>query len=317
MRARAALVVVLVGVCALDAGARTPSAPTAPTQPSSEGESSAGIVTLRVPSADAILIREGLFMMGSSAEDAQAARRLCAAEPMDKPCADMRFIEEYPAHEVFVSDYWMDRTEVTVAQYRRCVAAGSCLEPPYASGSARFDQPNFPVINVTWLDATNYCHWAGGRLPTEAEWERAARGTKGRRFPWGNVYNGALANHGKVFGEVMHNREPWIVWASSDDEDDSDGFLEIAAVDSFRDGRTPDGFADLAGNVEEWVADYFEPQYPEGSFVNPRGPDQGTFRVIRGGSYIHGRHQMRTTLRRFDLPSIRRPWRGFRCVRTP
>ena len=319
MRPNAALVLVVLGICTTRASARTPSSPATPSQPTSEAQTSAGMITLRAPGPDSILIREGLFIMGSSAEDIALAHTLCAAEPMAKECPEARFAEEHPAHEVFLSDFWMDRTEVTVAQYRRCVAAGPCLEPPYASGATRFDHPNFPVVNVSWYDATNYCTWAGGRLPTEAEWERAARGLKGRRFPWGNVYNGALANHGKVFGELLDNRTmlKWLVVASSEDEDDSDGFLEIAPVGSFREGRTPDGLHDLAGNVEEWVFDYFEAQYPEGSLVNPRGPEQGTFRVLRGGSYIHGRHQLRTTSRRFDMPTMRRPWRGFRCVRTP
>lgn len=257
--------------------------------------------------------------MGSSADDIALARTLCAGEPMGHNCSDFRFVEEYPAHEVFLSDYWMDRTEVTVSQYRRCVAAGQCFEAPYASGTTRFDQPDFPVVMVNWFDATNYCTWVGGRLPTEAEWERAARGLKGRRFPWGNVYNGGLSNHGRVLGELMHNdsRLLWIVVGPAEEHDDSDGFFEVAPIASFRDGRTPDGFHDLAGNVEEWVFDKFQPQYPEGSVVNPRGPEQGGARVLRGGSYMHGRHQLRTTARHFDMALVRRPWRGFRCVRDP
>jgi formylglycine-generating enzyme required for sulfatase activity len=276
-------------------------------------------VVLRVPGPDAILIREGTFTMGSSAVEIESARTLCLGEPMAEMCADTRFIDEYPDHEVFLSEYWMDRTEVTVGQYRRCVAAGHCLEAPYASGAARFEQPNFPVVMVSWYDATNYCVWAGGRLPTEAEWERAARGTKRHRFPWGNTFNGALTNHGKVLGELMHNRRnyEWLVVDATNVPDDSDGFLEIAPVGSFPEGRTFDGFQDLAGNVEEWVSDRFQPQYPEGSLVNPHGPETGIGRVLRGGGYMHGRHQLRTTARRVDLPSIRAPWRGFRCVRNP
>lgn len=317
MRAKAALVLVVLGMSVARANARTPSLAPSPALPTSEAQTSAGLVTLHAPSADAILIREGTFTMGSSADDIALARTLCMGEPMASKCSDFRFVEEYPAHEVFLSDFWMDRTEVTVTQYRRCVAAGQCLEPPYASGASRFDQPDFPVVMVNWFDATNYCTWAGGRLPTEAEWERAARGLKGRRFPWGNVYNGGLTNHGKVLGELMHNRLQWLVWSPAEAHDDSDGFLELAPVASFRDGRTPDGFHDLAGNVEEWVFDNFQPQYPEGSALNPRGPDQGPYRVLRGGSYTHGRHQLRTTARHFDIPGMRRPWRGFRCVRNP
>lgn len=317
MRAKTALVLVVFGLCVTQANARTPSLAPSPALSTSEAQTSSGVVTLRTPGPDAILIREGSFTMGSSAEDIALARTLCAGEPMAHNCSDFRFVEEYPAHEVFLSDFWMDRTEVTVAQYRRCVAAGQCLEPPYASGASRFDEPDFPVVMVNWFDATNYCKWVGGRLPTEAEWERAARGLKGRRFPWGNVYNGSLTNHGKVLGELMHNRVLWAVASPAEANDDSDGFLELAPVASFRDGRTPDGIHDLAGNVEEWVFDTFQPQYPEGSVVNPRGPEQGLGRVLRGGSYTHGRHQLRTTARQFDGASARRPGRGFRCVRDP
>lgn len=317
MRSAWAVVIATLGLSATQARAHGP-APILPVRPAEvEASTTSGVVALQTPGPDAILIREGTFTMGASAAEIEGARMICLGEPMAAPCSDTRFIEEYPDHEVFLSDFWMDRTEVTVAQYRRCVASGDCLEPPYASGAMRFDQPNFPVTMVSWYDATNYCRWAGGRLPTEAEWERAARGTKRRHFPWGNVYNGALSNHGKVLGELTHNdpRISWLVWASSEDPDDSDGFLELAPVGSFRDGRSPEGFMDLAGNVEEWVSDYFQAQYPKGSLVNPKGPDSGPYRVSRGGGYMHGRHQLRSTSRRFELPSTRRPWRGFRCVR--
>ncbi|MBK9263833.1 MAG: SUMF1/EgtB/PvdO family nonheme iron enzyme [Polyangiaceae bacterium] len=317
MRLKAALVFAVLGMCSAGAFARAPTPPVAPAKPTSEGQTAGGMITLRTPGPDAILLRAGLFTMGASSDDMAFARALCAAEPMGKPCGDGRFSEEYPPHEVYLSDVWIDRTEVTVAQYRRCVAAGQCLEPPYASGAARFDQPDFPVVMVSWFDATNYCAWAGGRLPTEAEWERAAKGTRGRRFPWGNVYNGSLANHGKVFGELVHEALPWFVVNASETHDDSDGFTELAPVGSFRDGRTPDGIYDLAGNVDEWIHDYFKPEYPQGSLVNPRGPDQGELRVVRGGSYIHGRHQLRTTARQYDRPTRRWPWRGFRCARDP
>ncbi len=302
MRPKAALVLVVLGMCTAPAAARPPAPPLTPAPPATEAHTSAGVVTLRTPSSDAILLREGVFTMGSSATEMANARSLCALEPMGRDCPEQAFEEEYPPHEVYLTDVWIDRREVTVAQYRRCVVAGQCLEPPYASGGKRFDEPHLPVVMVNWFDATNYCKWSGGRLPTEAEWERTAKGLKGRRFPWGNLYNGALLNHGKLSWEEL---------------DASDGFLELAPVSSFPDGRTPDGFEDMAGNVEEWVNDYFAPRYPEGSVVNPKGPESGEVRVLRGGGYVHGRPHLRTTARRYDLPSMRRPWRGFRCAREP
>jgi formylglycine-generating enzyme required for sulfatase activity len=201
---------------------------------------------------------------------------------------------------VYLSDFWIDRTEVTVAAYGRCVAAGACAPPPYAEGGERFDRPDYPVVLVSWNDARRFCAWAGGRLPTEAEWERAARGLTGRRYPWGNVYNPFLANHGAF---------------AFDELDARDGFLELAPVGSFRDGRTPDGIDDLAGNVEEWVFDWFAQEYPKVSAVNPKGPDMGDRRVVRGGGYAHARPWLRGSAREKMAPGERAPWLGFRCAR--
>jgi formylglycine-generating enzyme len=182
------------------------------------------------------------------------------------------------AHEVMLSAYYIDRTEVTVAAYRRCVTLGRCAEPPYASGGQRFDRGDYPVTLVSWNDADEYCRFAGGRLPTEAEWERAARGTDGRHFPWGNLYNKRVANHGALGLE----NGPF----SLENADDSDGYFELAPVGSFPAGRSPDGIDDLAGNVEEWVADAiddFNARYSAVSEVNPKGAGIGLFRGVRGG----------------------------------
>ena len=116
---------------------------------------------------------------------------------------------------MWLSPFYLDATEVTVADYGRCVAASECAPPGFSPGDKRFDQPNFPVTHVSWDDAAKYCAWSGGRLPTEAEWELAARGVEGREFPWGMNYNTHLCNHGAL---------------AADETDATDGFVhELAA----------------------------------------------------------------------------------------
>ncbi len=258
-----------------------------------------GVVALRSPGPERILIRAGTFTMGSDEQEIALALSACKQEAARDECVEEMFASEFAPHPVYLDDYWIDRNEVSVARYRQCVTAGRCSLPPYGSGGERFDRPDFPVTLVNWSDAVDFCTWAGGHLPTEAQWERAARGIGGRRYPWGRIYNPFLANHGRF------------AW---DDLDASDGFLELAPVGSFVDGRTPDGIFDLAGNVEEWVGDWFSPEYPSQSAHNPRGPDIGDERVVRGGSYVHARAWLRGAARGRDLPSARRSYRGFRCA---
>jgi formylglycine-generating enzyme required for sulfatase activity len=252
--------------------------------------------------------------MGSTENEVRFAIALCRKEPRGDDSCEKLFVNEMEAHEVTLSAYYIDRTEVTVAAYKRCVELGRCSAVPYASGAQRFDRPDYPVTLVTWNDADQYCQFAGGRLPTEAEWERAARGASGRRFPWGSVYNKNLANHGSF---------------AFDDTDDGDGYSELAPVGSFPLGRTPDGIDDMAGNVEEWVADAFDDasQYPSASEVNPKGTGSGVLRIARGGAYKGypgplgmtgigaGAPWMRGASRGLPhLASERQTFRGFRCV---
>jgi formylglycine-generating enzyme required for sulfatase activity len=274
----------------------------------------APIVALRAAGPRQVLIRAGTFVMGSSRDDNDEAVELCKRDwPVDT--CEKIFVNEFDSHEVSLSAFYIDRTEVTVADYRRCVELGRCTLPPYAAGGQRFDRPDYPVTLVTWNEANDYCRFAGGRLPTEAEWERAARGTSGRRFPWGNTYNKTFCNHGAA------------MLAVHDVTDDGDGFAELAPVGSFPQGRTPDGIDDLAGNAEEWVQDaiddFFGAHYPAASEVNPKGASAGAFRVARGGSYgssLQGSWfagtpaWLRGAARRFRPASERDPARGFRCV---
>jgi formylglycine-generating enzyme len=266
------------------------------------------MVALRAAGPSQILIRAGTFKMGSSTEEIEFAIELCKKDWHGADACEKPFVNELEQHEVTLSAFFIDRTEVTVAAYRRCVELGRCTAPPYASGGQRFDRPDYPVTLVSWNDANDYCRFAGGRLPTEAEWERAARGIAGRRFPWGTTFNKNLCNHGA---------------AGLDNTDDSDGFAELAPVGSFPAGRTPDGIDDMAGNVEEWVADaiddFFGAHYPSTSEVNPKGASAGAFRVLRGSAYatdyLSGTAWLRGAARIFRPASERRTFRGFRCVR--
>jgi formylglycine-generating enzyme len=271
-----------------------------------------GFVALKTPAPERVLIRGGTFMMGSTDDEIEHARMLCKREPLgeDGRCrvdevprddGEPPFSDEASQHEVMVSDFWLDRTEVTNARYRRCVAAGRCALPPYSAGAERFDRPELPVILVNWPEAVAFCEWDGGRLPTEAEWERAARGLNGRRYPWGEVYNPFLANHGQL---------------AFDSHDAGDGFFEIAPVGSFPDGRTPEGLEDMAGNVWEWVGDWYGKEYPRVSAVNPKGPEEGDYRVLRGGSYSSPRPRLRGSARNAAPPGLRETTVGFRCARS-
>jgi formylglycine-generating enzyme required for sulfatase activity len=263
------------------------------------------VLVLHAPGPAAVLIRGGVFVMGSPAEEIALAREQCVREPRGEDCGNRElfpslFADELEPHSVLLGDFWIDRTEVTIRDYRRCADVGSC-RPLGSEGhglAARADDQ--PVTLVTWDDASAFCRWQGGRLPTEAEWERAARGWAGRRYAWGETYNRSLLNHGRF------------AW---DPHDQSDGFATIAPVGSYPAGATPEGVVDLLGNVEEWVADWYTPAYGPDLAVDPRGPETGDVRVVRGGSYQSAAAWLRAAARSYDIPSRARAWRGFRCAR--
>jgi formylglycine-generating enzyme len=263
----------------------------------------ARVVTLHAPGATMLRIPAGRFEMGSTLKAIMGAAELCQKDAPTQACRPQLFANEQPLHTVELSAFWLDRTEVTVEAYERCVEQRRCAEPPYVEGAARFREANFPVSFVTWEDAQNYCRWRGARLPTEAEFERASRGLNRRRFPWGEFYNSHLANHGR-YGIAA--------------TDASDGFEELAPVGSFANGRTPDGFMDLAGNVAEWVSDRYEPRYPEAS-KDPQGPAASATnrdRVTRGGHFRSPPVWLRGAARDFHEPGERLPYLGFRCARS-
>jgi eukaryotic-like serine/threonine-protein kinase len=217
---------------------------------------------------------------------------------------------EGPAHDVYVDAFWIYQTEVTNAMYQACVAEKACPKPLRNESRTVADYytaekfADYPVIQVNWVAAVAYCQWAGGRLPTEAEWEKAARGTDGRLFPWGNT---PLASD---LASFCGSNCPGIEKESIDD-----GYREIAPVGIFPAGASPYGALDMAGNVWEWVFDYFDQNYYSRSeYDNPRGPASGSRRVIRGGSWFNPVDGLRTVSRASLPPQDGLDTVGFRCV---
>jgi formylglycine-generating enzyme required for sulfatase activity len=263
-----------------------------------------GVVTLRSPSPSSIRVAAGSFVMGSTGVEVVDAVTRCSKEPLAHRCNETLFSDEMPRHTVTLSSYWLDRSEVTVVEYQRCVALRRCRAAPHSAGARRFNRPMFPVSLVTWEDAQDFCRNRGGRLPTEAEFERAARGVERRTYPWGNLYNSRAANHGRL---------GW------DTTDVSDGYAELAPVGSFPTGSTKDGFLDLAGNVAEWTLDRYLPAYSDAKVKDPRGPNAppaGPERVVRGGHYSQAAPWLRGAARQRADPALRRPFLGFRCARS-
>jgi len=276
-----------------------------------ELEASGGVLILTSRASPMILVPRSTFTMGSTYDDVVAALADCQTQTPGHRCDATRFSDETPQHTVTLSAYWLDRFEVTVAEYARCVSASRCNALPLGGGAHRFDQPSYPASLVTWEEARAYCAFRGARLPTEQEFERAARGTSGRRFPWGNLYNSRASNHG------AYDWSDPLALVGGNPTDGRDGFVELAPVGSFPAGRTPEGFMDLAGNVAEWVDDRYLPHYEDGDPPDPatRRPGSAT-RVMRGGSYESGPLSLRGASRDEALPSLRRPSVGFRCAKS-
>ncbi len=274
--------------------------------------------------AEMVLIPAGEFLMGSTEKDADDAMRMCEESREYNPgiqCDREKFYtDEMPQHKVYLDAYYIDKYEVTNARFRKFVQETGYITDAEKTktalawiwsgfykitgvtkkdGSMNWLHPNgadykgkwysvedeglwdYPVAQVSWNDAAAYCEWAGKRLPTEAEWEKAARGTDARIFPWGNVYpdvGGKIrANYGKGADGML------------------DGYEYAAPVGSFPDGASPYGVMDMAGNQWEWVADWYDVNYYKNSpYRNPEGPETGTHRIVRGGSWSKHPELLRT-----------------------
>ncbi|MDX1616414.1 MAG: bifunctional serine/threonine-protein kinase/formylglycine-generating enzyme family protein [Candidatus Promineifilaceae bacterium] len=224
--------------------------------------------------------------------------------------------DEAPAHIVRLDPYFIDEYEVTNGQYAQCVEAGDC-QPPDRPGAtyhpAYYGDPayaDYPVIFVNWYDGLAFCNWRGARLPSEAEWERAAGFDPGQgiryRYPWGDTFDGSQLNY----------CDSGCPRAERDNEYE-DGHQDTAAVGSFPEGRSPLGLYDMAGNVMEWVGDWYDPRYYQVSpDTNPLGPLEGEFKTLRGGSWLSTRDEVRVTGRSSYQPSVSRANLGFRCAMT-
>ncbi len=240
-----------------------------------------------------VYVPVGEFTMGST----QAQLDWLSNQSWCQDCAPGRFNNELPEHIVYLDAYWIDKYEVTNGQYAQCVAAGACSEPQETSSYTRSNYygdnnyAEYPVIWVNWHMANIYCQWAGGRLPTEAEWEKAARGTNGRIYPWGDGRpNPLLANYNKNVGDTTK-------------------------VGSYLDGESSYGATDMAGNVFEWVADWYDEAYYQTSPVNnPTGPTSGSGHVLRGGTWLTYEEYLRTSYRDSLDPDLTLKVIGFRCL---
>ena len=240
-----------------------------------------------------IFIPEGSFTMGFEIEN-------------ENEWGDM---DEEPVHQVALSSYWIDKYEVTSSSFANFLNENKNEAHRFIeitpSVTVKFEnnvyQPrkgleNYPVNRVSWFGADAYCKWKGKRLPTEAEWEKAARGTDQRIFPWGNEFpDNSRVTFRRKFSEK--------------------GFQVMEPVDGMKDGISPFGVHQMAGNVWEWVSDWFDSSvYQDESRIDPKGPESGISKVLRGGNWYYKAYYMRTTYRFNERPEIFKVWQGFRCA---
>ena len=221
-----------------------------------------------------VLVSAGEFTMGSNDENDDAK----------------------PVHTVYLDAFYIDKYEIINALYKACADSGVCqplrsdsVTRPNYYGNPQFD--NYPVIFVDWNMAMAYCEWRGARLPTEAEWEKAARGTDGRIFPWGEGIDKTFANYNDYVGDTT-------------------------AVGSYEIGQSQYGVYDMAGNVWEWVADWYSETYYQNSpLTDPLGPDSGEYHVVRGGSWNYVVDVIRSAHRSKGDGTIAQGGLGFRCAK--
>jgi formylglycine-generating enzyme required for sulfatase activity len=239
-----------------------------------------------------IWIPAAKFSMGSNPDHVQQAAEWCK-------CGKRQFEDEQYMHEVQVSGFYIDKYEVTNRQFQAFADATGYRTDAEKKNEAQTWRTEYtagkdshPVVWMSWNDAHAYCEWAGKRLPTEAQWEKAARGTDARLWPWGNNWDNELLNSGEG------------------------GRGATVPVGSFADGASFYGAMDMAGNVWEWVNDWYEAgYYQSGVTTDPQGPEGGVDRVLRGGGYNNGLHDVRVANRHKGGQAGYAPDHGVRCAR--
>jgi formylglycine-generating enzyme required for sulfatase activity len=257
---------------------------------------------------DWVLVPEGPFVMGATEE--QKAEFFKFGSPNFRK----RLIDSAgPPHEVLLDSFYILRNLVTNRQYDKFVEATG---RPHPDEGSRFEGSNQPVVDVTWDDARAFCAWVGARVPSEAEWEKAARGTQALVYPWGNTWDSAkLQSMDGIAQQSFANQADYLSWKAKHIENDPDA--KTADVGSFPQGASPYGVLDMAGNAWEWVNDWFDPSYYQTSpKKNPKGPETGEYKVLRGGAWDTPRTISFTWVREnFMAPNTGRRVTSFRCAK--
>jgi formylglycine-generating enzyme required for sulfatase activity len=243
------------------------------------------------PQNDLVLIPAGEFLMGST--ETQAIE---AWQKSDGGYSREGYLAEYPQRKITLENFYIDKKEVSNSDYKIFLDATN-HDAPALWSDPNLNSPSLPTVGVDWNDANAYCRWLGKRLPTEAEWEKAARGSDGRIWPWGNVWDGAMDNHGN---------------GTEYGFDESDGYKYTAPVGAQL-GMSPYGVLNMAGNAYEWVADDFN-AYPENDKYTQQDFNKG-FKVLKGGAYTDGRSEQRPASRVGYQKDYKDVDVGFRCAK--